>query len=67
MEEDEESGPKDITLSCKKISRCQSDQFSPYAVRKSYRKSQKRELTSIPYRKCHDPFEGRIVGLLNKV
>lgn len=24
-------------------------------------------MMSIPYRKCHDHFEGRIVGLLNKV
>lgn len=58
---------RDITLSCKKASRCPSDQYSPYTVRKSYRKNQKKALTSIPYRKCHDAFEGRIVGLLNKI
>ena len=44
------------------------EQPSPYAaIRKNYRKNQRKELTSIPYRKCHEAFEGRIIGLLNKI
>lgn len=41
---------------------------SPYTeFRKSYRKVHKREIVSIPYRKCHDALEGRIVAILNKL
>lgn len=41
---------------------------SPYnEVRKSYRKIHKKEIVSIPYRKCHDAFEGRIVAIINKI
>lgn len=41
---------------------------SPYnGIRKSYRKIHKREIISIPYRKCHDAFEGRIVTIINKI
>ena len=41
---------------------------SPYTeFRKSYRKLHKREIISIPYRKCHDALEGRIVAILNKL
>lgn len=27
----------------------------------------KHEIVSIPYRKCHDAFEGRIVSIINKL
>ncbi len=41
---------------------------SPYSeIRKSYRKMHKRDIISIPYRKCHDAFEGRIVTIINKI
>lgn len=36
-------------------------------MRKSYRKNHKKEIVSIPYRKCHDAFEGRIVTIINKI
>jgi hypothetical protein len=36
-------------------------------MRKSYRRSHKNEVESIPYRKCHDAFEGRIVAIINKM
>jgi hypothetical protein len=36
-------------------------------VRKSYRKIHRKEIISIPYRKCHDAFEGRIVTIINKI
>lgn len=42
--------------------------LSPYGdYRKSYRKTTKTEILSFPYRKHHDPLEGRIIGLLNKL
>ena len=56
-------------LSNKKNEVRQSEMFSsPYTeFRKSYRKLHKREIISIPYRKCHDALEGRIVAILNKL
>lgn len=45
-----------------------SEQPSPYSeFRKSYRKQHKREIVSVPYRKCHDALEGRIVTIMNKI
>lgn len=42
--------------------------ISPYSeIRKSYRKMSKKEILSVPYRKCHDAMEGRIVTLMNKL
>lgn len=49
-------------------SRITDAMVSPYSeVRKSYRKVSKREILSVPYRKCHDAMEGRIVTLINKI
>jgi hypothetical protein len=48
----------DIAATAKKNSqKTFENMFSPYKeVRKSYRKNNKKEIISIPYRKCHDAF-----------
>jgi len=59
----------DLASTVKKpIVRISETLASPYSeIRKSYRKIHKREIISIPYRKCHDAFEGRIVSIINKI
>lgn len=43
--------------------------FGGFGFRKSYRKNgrERGEVAAIPYRRCHEPLEGRIVGILNKM
>ena len=36
-------------------------------VRKSYRKTNRTDISAFSYRKCHDALEGRIVALLNRI
>jgi hypothetical protein len=58
----------DLVCTVKKPIRACDSFTSPYSeMRKSYRKLHKREIVSIPYRKCHDALEGRIVTILNKL
>ena len=59
----------DLTATVKKpVLKAIDSVISPYSeFRKSYRKIHKREIISIPYRKCHDAFEGRIVTIINKI
>lgn len=62
-------GSYDLTATVKKpIVKINENINSPYSeIRKSYRKIHKKEIRSIPYRKCHDAFEGRIVTIINKI
>lgn len=58
----------DSLLTARKPVSRPSEQPSPYSeFRKSYRKQHKREIVSVPYRKCHDALEGRIVTIMNKI
>lgn len=57
----------DIVCTIRKSFRSR-EMISPYSQNpKSYRKAHKKELDSIPYRKCYDNFEARIVLILNKL
>jgi hypothetical protein len=60
---------QDLGATVKKpIARLPEMMASPYSeIRKSYRKIHRKEIISIPYRKCHDAFEGRIVTIINKI
>jgi hypothetical protein len=63
-----ETLPLDGHVSFRKATSKPCELQSPYSdVRKSYRKHHRREIVSIPYRKCHDAFEGRVVTIINKL
>jgi hypothetical protein len=64
-----ESLNPDLVLTGRKSNNKYNDVVSPYGeFRKSYRKKlSRRGVATIPYRKCHDLLEGRVVTVINKI